>query len=82
MPPNVQLQPQTIQYTDDTLVICEAHPTTLKIISHVLSVYSKLLDIISSETYTGNSGHCGITSFSVAYQISRVTAISQETKEN
>lgn len=67
MPPSIRLQPQTIQYADDTLIICEAHPTTLKIISYVLSVYSELSDIISSGTYTGNSGHCGITSFSVAY---------------
>lgn len=42
MPQPVRLQPQMIQYADNTLIICEAHLATLKIISHVLQVYTDL----------------------------------------
>lgn len=36
MPPHAQLAPQTIQFTDDTVIIAEAHPLTLRIITRVL----------------------------------------------
>lgn len=36
------LHSQVIQYVDDTLIICEAQPSTLKIIHHVLKVYTEL----------------------------------------
>lgn len=42
MPQPARLNPHTIQYADDTLIICEAHPTTIKIVGHVLEVYMEL----------------------------------------
>lgn len=41
----VQINPVIIQYTDDTLIICEAHPITLKIVSHVLNIYADLIGL-------------------------------------
>lgn len=42
MPPYVHISPKTIQFADDTVIIVEANPATLKIITHVLKVYEEL----------------------------------------
>lgn len=42
MPQHVFLLPEVIQYVDDTLIITEANPTTLKRINRILEVYSDL----------------------------------------
>lgn len=42
MPPNAYLTPKTIQFADDTVIVTEAHPTSLRIISRVLKVYEEL----------------------------------------
>lgn len=36
------MSPETIQFADDTLIISEAHPIMLKVISHILGIYSEL----------------------------------------
>lgn len=42
MPPSVQLSQKTIQFADDTVIISQANPITLKIITRVLPVYEEL----------------------------------------
>ncbi|XP_078171482.1 uncharacterized protein LOC144565567 [Carex rostrata] len=42
MPQHVLLPSETIQFVDDTIIITEAHPKTLRIIQRTLKVFSKL----------------------------------------
>lgn len=42
MPQCVQMSPKTIQFADDTVIISEANPITLKIITRILMVYEEL----------------------------------------
>lgn len=42
MPPFVHMHPKTIQFADDTVIISEANPLTLKIITQILKVYEEL----------------------------------------
>lgn len=42
MHPAIYLPPQLIQYADNTIIIAESHPTTLKVLSLVLSIYESL----------------------------------------
>lgn len=42
MPQHAFLPPETIQYVDDTVIIVEAHPTTLRMVKRILTVFSTL----------------------------------------
>lgn len=42
MGPKVFLPTKAIQFADDTVIILEAHPTTLKVITHILKLYESL----------------------------------------
>lgn len=45
MPHFVHMHPKTIQFADDTVIISEANPLTLKIITQILKVYEELLGL-------------------------------------
>lgn len=45
MPLHATLSLQIIQYADNTLIICEAHLTTLKIVNKILNVYTELSEL-------------------------------------
>lgn len=42
MGPHVFLRTQAIQFADDKVIISEAHPTSLRVISRILAVYAEL----------------------------------------
>lgn len=50
MGPHVFLKTQAIQFADDTVIISEAHPTTLAIISRILTVYAELSNLKINKT--------------------------------
>ena len=98
MSPHVGIGPQIIQYADDTLIIYEAQPNSLKIISKVLEVYihtdltglkinkekSSFVPIAMhpSKSNSGHIEHYTGMCRKTANQVLRTTANHQEVEED